>query len=209
MTVLKKIAYYQKRRDEVPNQELARELAEEKDAEGVREIVEHLHDRNPQIQADCVKVLYEIGALDPQLIAEYWEEFLALLGHKNNRMVWGGMSALAAIATLKARELGPHAAELKRAMDAGSVITVDNAVKALADIAAAAPEFSPAIFPYLLDHLRTCRIKEVPQHSEKILPAVTAANKAEWIALLQKRMERMTVPQAARVKKVIKAAEKR
>jgi len=206
---LNKIAFYQNRRDEVPNQELARELAEAKDAEGIREIVDHLHNPNPNIQADCIKVLYEVGALDPGLVAEYWEEFLALLRHKHNRMVWGGMCALAAIAGLRAQELGPHVAEIERAMDAGSVITVDNGVKALADIAAGAPEFSPAIFPYMLNHLRTCRLKEVPQHSEKTLPAVTAANKAEFIDLLQNRMERMTAPQSARVKRVIKSAEKR
>ena len=42
MSVLNRIAYLQNRRDEVPNQELARELAEQKDRAGIHEIAENL-----------------------------------------------------------------------------------------------------------------------------------------------------------------------
>ena len=38
MSVLNKIAYFQNRRDEVPNQELARQLAEKKNKKGIQEI---------------------------------------------------------------------------------------------------------------------------------------------------------------------------
>ena len=38
MSALEKISYFQQRRDEVPNQDLARELARDKDQAGIAEI---------------------------------------------------------------------------------------------------------------------------------------------------------------------------
>lgn len=208
MSVLNRIAHLQNRRDEVPNQELARELAEQKDRAGIREIVENLWNKDKNIQANCVKVLYEIGYIDPSLIADYAKDFLKLLKSRNNRLVWGGMIALSTIAELRADFIHAHLDEILKVMHTGSVITVDNTVKALA-LAACDETYRPDIFPHLLEHLRICRPKDVPQHSEKTLPAVDANNKAVFIAVLEKRLEDLSGSQVIRVRKVIKAAEKR
>lgn len=67
MPVLNQIAYFQNRRDEIPNQVLAQHLVKAKDRRGIREIAENLWNKNPQVQSDCLKVLYEIGYLKPEL----------------------------------------------------------------------------------------------------------------------------------------------
>ena len=206
MSVLPRLAHFQNRRDEVPNRELARDLAAKKDRAGIREIVEHLWDKNTNIAADCIKALYEVGYIDPALIGGYVKDFVKLLKSPNNRLVWGGMIALAEAARANPNAVYKHLAEIKKAMDAGSVITVDSAVKALALTASAKAEYNAAIFPTLLKHLQTCRPKDVAQHSEKSLPAVTAANKTRFISTLEKRMEDLSASQVTRVKKVIKQA---
>ena len=208
MSALDRIACLQGRRDEVPNQELARELAATKDRAGIREIAENLWNKDQNIQSDCVKVLYEIGYLDPALVADYAADFLKLLKSRHNRLVWGGMIALSSVAELRADEIFPHRDEIIKVMEKGSVITVDNGVKTLALVASKKDEYQKAIFPYLLDHLKTCRPKEVPQHAEKTLPAVDATNKSDFIAVLQKRTEDLAGAQLVRIKKVIKEAEK-
>jgi hypothetical protein len=209
MSVLNKIAFYQNRRDEVPNQELAQALAQSRNQADIREIAENLWNKDPSIQSDCLKVLYELGYLAPELIAEYADDFLKLLKHHNNRMVWGGMIALSTVADLKAAEIFPHVDEIVQVMKKGSVITMDNGIKALALVASQKEEYRKAIFPILLEHLRTCRPKEVPQHAEKSLPAITAGNKSDFIQVLEKRLEDMTASQTTRLKKIIKTAEKR
>jgi hypothetical protein len=209
MSILHKIAFHQNRRDEVPNQEVARELAQSRNQADIREIAEALWDKNPNIQSDCLKVLYELGYLAPELIADYTGDFLSLLKHPNNRMVWGGMIALSTVAGLKAAEIFPHANEIVQVMEKGSIITVDNGIKVLALVASQKDEYRKVIFPILLDHLKTCRPKEVPQHAEKSLPAVTVGNKSDFVHVLEKRLEDMTASQAARLKKIIKIAEKR
>ena len=89
MSVITRLAFALGRRDDVPNQELAKELAVARAVDGVRELVANLQHPDRNIQSDCIKVLYEIGYIAPELIAEYVEEFLALLKSKNNRLVWG------------------------------------------------------------------------------------------------------------------------
>lgn len=206
MSIIHRLASSQKRRDEVPNQELARDLAAQKDADGIREIAENLWSKDKNVRADCIKVLYEIGYLDPALVADYAADFLKLLKSGNNRLVWGGMTALAAIAELRADFIHMHLGEIQKAMGAGSVITVDNGILALARAASQNAACNRDVFPYLLQHLQTCRSKDVAQHAEKSLAAVNAENKTEYIATLEKRIEDLSGSGLARVKKVIKQA---
>jgi len=208
MSALNRIAYYQNRRDEVPNQELARELAEKKDRKGIREIAQNLWSDNANVKSDCLKVLYEIGYLDPTLVAAYVDDFLKLLKSKNNRLVWGSMIALSTIAALKADEIYTHLAEIQSTMQAGFVIAKDNGVKILAVVAAQKEAYRRKIFPDLLQHLATCRPKDVPQHAEKIVVAVNARNRDEFSAVLQTRMVDLSASQATRVRKTMKEAEK-
>ena len=207
MSVLNRLASSLDRRDELPNQELARELAARKDHAGIREIVENLWNRDKNIQADCIKVLYEVGDIEPRLIAEYVEDFVKLLRSKNNRLVWGGMTALGAAAKANPDAVFQHLNEIKKAKDTGSVITVDNSISTLAYIAAANEEYNRVVVPYLLNHLSSCRPKEVPQHAEKTIPAINSSNKSDFIKVLEKRIEDLSGSGLARVKKVIKQVQ--
>jgi len=59
-----------------------------------------------------------------------------------------------------------------------------------------------------MQHLRACRPKDVPQHAEKIVIAVDAKNKAEFIRVLDVRMSDLSASQASRIKRVIRQTEK-
>ncbi|HXD10357.1 MAG TPA: hypothetical protein VN653_09870 [Anaerolineales bacterium] len=207
MSVIDKLAHSLGRRDEVPNQELARELAAKKDKKGIREVAENLWNKDQHIQADCIKVLYEVGYIEPKLIADFAEDFVKLLKSRNNRLVWGGMTALGEVAKADPEAVFKHLDTIKKAKETGSVITVDNAISALAYTASANQKYNDVIFPYLFQHLSSCRPKEVPQHSEKTIPAVNASNKADFIKVLEKRTEDLSGGGLARVKKVIKQAQ--
>jgi hypothetical protein len=209
MSVIDKLAHSLGRRDEVPNQELARDLAAKKDKKGIGEVAEHLWDKDVNIANDCIKVLYEIGYIDASLVSPHVGDFIKLLKSCHNRLVWGGMLALGTVARLCPNEVFEHLDDVKKAMVAASVITKDNGVKVLADTASTNEKYNKAIFPYLLKHLSSCRPKEVPQHSEKTLLAVNASNKADFIKVLEKRMEDLSGGGLARVKKVIKQAASR
>ncbi len=206
MSVLDRIAAAQGRRDEAPNQALARDLAERGDQESIRELVANLHHADQNVRSDCLKTLYEVGYLKPELIADYAGEFVRLLRDRHNRMVWGGMLALSTIAPLRAGELYLHRQRILDALAEGSVITVDNGVKVLAAVAATDDAYRIELLPILFHHLQTCRPKDVPQHSEAIVPAVDAAHAEAFIAVLERRLGSMSASQAARVRRVLAQA---
>jgi hypothetical protein len=196
------------RRDEKPNTDLARKLVDKRNVKGIREIAAGLRDANPALAGDCVKVLYEIGERNPALIAPYAQEFLQLLRSRNNRLVWGGMSALAAVAGLAAEEIFGAVDVVLKAFHTGSVITVDRGVTVLARVCRAGRRYEKALWPVILEHLASCRPKDLPQHAQRALAAVQARNAGEFSAVLLKRISQLNAAQAKRIKKILEEAEK-
>src|SRR5687768_11293945 len=131
MTVIDKLASSLGRRDEIPNQELAKQIADTGDKKAVKELVENLASKNKHIQNDCIKTLYEIGYLKPSLISMHANNFVKFLEHKNNRLQWGAMTALKSITTEKPEVIFSALTKLADVADKGSVITKDNYVAIL------------------------------------------------------------------------------
>lgn len=207
MSVLQRIAYFQGRRDERPNQELARRLARSGDGEAIREIAENLHHPNRNIQSDCLKVLYEIGYLNPSLIAGYVGEFLDQLSSKHNRMVWGGMIALATVSPLKAGAIGKRIGEVIRAVEGGTLITVVWGVKVLAVVAGKERRFRAKSLPVLKRVLSSCLPRDVPMHAESILKAIDVADRKPFLAILAARQAELSVAQAGRLRRTLRKLE--
>ena len=208
MSTLDKIAFSQNRHDEVPNQILARELAETKNKDGIREIVENLGNKNKNVRSDCLKVLYEIGYLDPGLISDYGNDFLKLLKSKDNRMVWGAMIGLATIAGRHPKEIWEQIDDVIYITESGTVITLVWGMRALARVAAADENYKEKIFPFLLKQIRVCIPRDVPTHTESILCAVDQKNKGELLSILEARRAELTPAQLTRLKKVFQYLDK-
>ena len=208
ISTLEKIAYYQGRRDELLNQLLAKELAGAKDKGGIKEIADNLQNVNKNIRSDCLKVLYEIGYLDPDLIAGFVDDFLKLLEAKDNRMVWGAMIALATIASQRPKEIWASIDDLVRITESGTVITKLWGIRTLAQVAAVDPIYRHRIFAVLINQIQTCVPRDVPTHSESILCAVDQENKAELLDVMESRRPELTSAQLVRYKKVLKQLER-
>jgi hypothetical protein len=193
----------------VPNQELAKELAEARDTEGIAEIAAHLDDPNRSVASDCIKVLYETGYIDPSLIGPYVGTFIDLLGSKTNRMVWGGMIALGTVAETRYKAIWARIDDVLGAIEKGSVITVVWGVKTLAIIASKDPVYEMRLRPVLLGILGDCRPKLVATHAEDMMVMVNEDNRAGVLSVLDSRSGELSRSQAARVRKVIRAIEQR
>ncbi len=204
MSVLSKISYFQNRRDEVPNKELAKTLAETDDEAGIAELVANLKHKNKSVQSDCLAVLYHVGYVKPHLIADYVEDFLALLKSKNNRLVWGGMIALSTIADLKPNEICANLDTVKQAIDKGTLITVVWGVKTIAKVASSNKSCKSDVVPILLSQLKNCVARDVAMHFENSLPAIDDENKVLFLRIVEDRKKEMTASQLTRLKKAEK-----
>ncbi len=128
MSILDQLASVQGIRGTEPNKILARKIAEDNDAAAVKELVDNLTNKNRNIQSDCIKALYEAAEINPKLIAPHVKAFGALLKHKNNRLVWGAMTALDAIAAEQRPVIYSMLPDIMDVAEKGTVITKDHAV---------------------------------------------------------------------------------
>jgi len=200
--MIEKLACQLGRNDETPNIELAEWLCQSDDVSGIREIVDGLKGKDKAIASDCMKVLYEIGERKPHLISEYADDFLTLLFSRNNRLVWGSMIALAAIAELVPDVIYENIDRVLSAFNAGSTITVDNGITVLSKLSKADKAYASHLFPLLLEHLRKCRPSDVARHAEKMSICVNQENIKDFFDVLDTRKDYLASPQSERIRKL-------
>ena len=205
MTIIDKLACSLGRRDEVPNQELAQQIVKTKNTKAVKELVDNLANKDKNIQSDCIKVLYEIGERQPELIAKYDKEFLALLDNKNNRLVWGAMIALDCIASINPASVHKNLAKILMVADAGSVITKDHCVGILIKLASE-KKFADDALILLLDQLRSSATNQLAMYAERSLPAIPDRRKAVFAKVMTERLA--DIPKESQRKRVQKVIAK-
>lgn len=187
MSITSKLASSLNRKDEVPNQELAQQIIKSNDKKAIKELVENLSNKNTAIQSDCIKVLYEIGEHKAILIADYDKEFLALLENKNNRLVWGAMTALDCITSINPTGIYKALSKILTAANKGSVITKDHGVNILIKLAAD-KSFTNNSLPLLLNQLKTCATNQLPMYAENATTVITEKYKKDFIRVLTSRL---------------------
>lgn len=205
MTIIDRLATALNRKDEAPNQELARSIADREDREAVKELVVNLYNRDKNIQSDCIKVLYEIGNLKPSLVAEYSKEFVTLLDHGNNRLVWGAMTALDAITLEKPEVIYLELAKIVDVTDKGSVITKDHGINILIKLCSVRP-YADHAFCLLIEQLKRCPTNQLPMYAENAMSIVNDKNKDLFIKTLISRLD--DIEKDTKRKRVEKAIKK-
>jgi len=204
MSILSKLASAQDRKDEELNKGLGRELVENHDIEGIREIAENLWNKDKRVQTDCLSVLEQVGLLEPELIENYVSDFIELIFSKDNRLVWAAMINLALVADRKPQEIFEQYDDIIKVIEKGSVITQDNGIKMLAKVASTSTEYEEVIVPYLMEQLRICRSKSVPQYAESIRVAINSDFQEQYLSILNERLIELSGAQQRRVKKLLK-----
>jgi len=205
MKAIDLIATSLNRRDDEANQALAVEIIKSKRNDWVKELVENLKNKDKNIQSDCIKVLYEIGERSSaEMIAPYYKEFGEVLNSKNNRLIWGTMTALDMIALINPKGIYDLLPQIISAIDKGSVITIDHGVGILAKLASIA-DYTDTAFPLLVEQLKKCPAKQLPMYAEKSMIAINAHNQKQFIDLIQSRIPEMDKDsQRVRLNRVLK-----
>ncbi|MER2998041.1 HEAT repeat domain-containing protein [Pontibacter populi] len=191
MALIDKLATSLNRRDEEPNKQLAQTISEANDESAIKELVGLLHHKDKNIQSDVIKVLNETGKLKPELVVPYIPELVKLLRSKNNRMVWGAMAALSAVAPAAPTILYKNLNAILDAAAKGSVITKDHANKILV-ILAVTPAYTDDCIVLLLDQLKDAPVNQLPTYAENTATIVTSNYKPEMVRILTERLPDIT-----------------
>lgn len=209
MSVLEQLATALNRRDEVPNQELARRIVRERNAAAVKELVENLNHKNRGIQGDCIKALYEIGEANPDLICKYYREFGELLDSKNTRLVWGAMLALDTIVLKQPKGIYSMLSKILMVADtSGSVIARDHAVGILAKLGTL-KAYKRNCITLLFEQLLSCPNNQFPMYVEMSLPVIDADHRKRFQQIIETRVPKLDrESQKKRVARVLKRLTK-
>ena len=190
MSIADRLAGALDRRDERPNVELAEAIAAARDRAGVSELVDLVRSGTPRQRNDAMKVLYEIGARDPELIGGHCPVFLEALGSKTNRQVWGAMSVLDTVAEMRAEQIAAELPRIIEAADRGSVIAKDRCTSLLTKLARAG--YADKAVPILVERLRNAAPNQFPTYAEETASVVTPAEKPGLIAAIRQRLDTIT-----------------
>lgn len=185
--IASRLAHARGRRDEEPNVQLAEELAASGDVEGIARIAEIAITGSRPAQNDAIKVLYEVGARNADLLRPHLRGFLQLMQSRNNRMVWGALTALAHLARVDADPIADNLDAILEAADAGSVIARDQAVQILIALKAK-PSLASGATAHMLARLRSAAVNQLPMHAEQIHAVLEAQDYPKFREVLTMRL---------------------
>jgi len=187
-------------RDEVPNQELAVEIAAKKDVRSTQELIELLTSGTKAQKSDAIKVLYEIGERKPELIASHVKVFLSLLDSTQPRLVWGAMCALDTVALLESAILASALPTISKAIDRSeSVIARDHFVSLIAKLGGL-KKYESLASEILINEVRKAPVNQLPSYAEQALPVVQRTAAKAFEKILTFRLE--TLEQPAKRKRI-------
>ncbi|MES2389092.1 MAG: hypothetical protein V4543_13910 [Bacteroidota bacterium] len=176
------------RRDEQGNISLGQRIAWHKDKVAVAALVANLHSKVKGIAEDCIKTLDEAANWEPKIVAPHLQAIAALLTGNNNRMQWGAMAALNAIAEECPAEMYALLPQLDEAARAGSVITRDNYAGILIKlIEYKNRQYAEGVFDLLKEVLITCPINQLPTYAAEAIRIGNALQRSEVIAIISRR----------------------
>lgn len=199
-----RLAHAMGRRDEEPNIALAHELAEAKDREGISRLAEIAAIGSTAAQNDAIRILYENGACDPFLLQPHVGPFLEKIHRRNNRMVWGSLTALSEIAKIDAGTIFEAPGSIIAVADKGSVISRDQAIRILIALPAK-PEFAGSAASHLFARLESAAVNQLPMYAERVHDAMNEAFHPRLHSVLSRRlMEGMAQSKRRRLERVIR-----
>lgn len=203
MSVRDQLASALGRNDERPNVALAEHLAAAQDHAGIAELAAALSDPTVAVQNDAIKVLYEIGDRRPELAASHLTAFLALLGSRNNRNIWGALSAIDTVTALVPKDVAARLDAILAAADRSSVIAKDKLMSILSKLARAD---DPRAMSILLDRLETAATNQLPMYAELAALAVSRRDAPRLRRIIGMRLADIDQPaKRRRLEKVIKS----
>lgn len=193
------------RRDEEPNIELAQRIAAANDEAAVKDLAELLQGKDKKTKSDCIKTLYELGAIKPGLIKSYDGLFLDLLKSKDNRMVWGALTALHCISSEVPERIYESLHEILDVADKGSVISKDHAMGILVTLCGQ-KAYREEMIALLLERLQAAADNQFAMYAEQIAPVMAPKHMQLFLQILNARI--VTLPKESQQKRIGKLLRK-
>ncbi len=116
----------------------------------LEEIAAGIKSGTPELVGDCAEVFTEVSQEHPELVAPYGALLIDLIEHKNTRVRWEAVHALAHITTCIPEVIRPILPQIAQLIEQDrSVIVRDHAVDILSNFASTSPQAARQVYPHL------------------------------------------------------------
>jgi len=208
--VLSRLAISVGRYDEMPNLELAADIVFADDTDAVSVLISVIERHDDLHASDASRVVAEVGTRAPDLLLAHSDRLLEMIDARRNEMLPYVMLALSPVASRYAEQLWTSRdmfwatlADLSQPAD----LAQGGAVKLLAAICAASPDYARTLAGGLVDLLGKCMPKDVAFFAESVLPALGGAHSHRAKPVLDRRLKELTPAEVARLRRAQRAAQ--
>ena len=137
------------------------------------------------------------------MLTPYFQDFLKLLSHKNNRLQWGGMLALYYVSVSQPKLIYSAIPKIVETAEKGSVITKDGAVNILIEMAKT-ETYKDDMLSLLKELMLKSPTNQLPMYAERAYPVIDEKNKKQFAEMLQVRLNEIEKEsKKKRVEKII------
>lgn len=206
MSIIEQLSSSMNSKIQDQNIALAKTIVETNNSSAIAELVAGLNSK--KIASDCIKVLYEIGVLNPKLITTFAPVFLEYIKHKDNRLQWGSMTALSCISKIETDFVYEKLPEILDAANIGSVITKDHAFNILIELCTKSKYYS-SVFPLLNEQLLLAPNNQFPKYIEQTYTVFKLEDKELFLKTIEAKIDSIEVPsKRKRVEKILQKLKK-
>jgi hypothetical protein len=198
------------RSDEMPNLELAADIVFADDADAVSILIAVIERHDDLHAPDAARVVAEVGTRAPDLVLGHAERLIELIDQSRREMLPYTMLALSPVASKHAEALWSSRdlfwqalADLTQPADLAQA----GAVRLLASLCAAGPDYARTLAGGLVDLLGKCMPRDVAFFAESVLPALGAAHSHRAKPVLDRRLKELTPAEVARLRRAQRAAQ--
>jgi hypothetical protein len=208
--LLARLAVSVGRADEMPNLELAADIVFADDADAVGVLI-GIIERHDELHApDAARVVAEVGTRAPDLVLGHAERLVEMIDPSRREMLPFTMLALAPVASKHAESLWSSRELFWQALadlTQPAELPQAGAVRLLASLCAAGPDYARTLAGGLVDLLGKCMPRDVAFFAESVLPALGAAHSHRAKPVLDRRLKELTPAEVARLRRAQRAAQ--
>ena len=208
--LLARLAVSVGRYDEMPNLELAADIVFADDTDAVSALIAIIERHDDLHAPDAARVVCEVGTRAPDLLLAHTERLVEMIDVSQREMLPYTMLALSPVASRHADQLWASRdlfwqflANLAQPAD----LAQGGAVKLLAALCAAGPDYARTLAGGLVDLLGKCMPKDVAFFAESVLPALGPAHSHRAKPVLDRRLKELTPAEVARLRRAQRAAQ--
>jgi hypothetical protein len=208
--LLSRLAISVGRSDEMPNLELAADIVFADDAEAVSILIAVIERHDDVHAPDAARVVAEVGTRAPDLVLGHAERLIEMIDAARREMLPFTMLALSPVASKHAESLWSSRDLFWQSLadlTQPASLAQAGAVRLLAALCAAGPDYARTLAGGLVDLLGKCMPRDVAFFAESVLPALGSAHSHRAKPVLDRRLKELTPAEVARLRRAQRAAQ--